>query len=84
MGPQPKAMSDGPGVLRRTRPVALKANSDAIPTKDEEDELRQIASALTVVAATSAAMPEAQLATLKKVSNNPSIFFARELPAPVE
>jgi hypothetical protein len=60
-------------------------NSDLIPTKDEETELRQVASALTVAAAASAAMPDAQLvATLKKVSNNPSLFFARELPAPVE
>jgi hypothetical protein len=64
---------------------APQVNSDAIPTADEETELRQIASALTVAAATSAAMPDAQLiATLSKVSNNPSLFLARELPAPVE
>jgi len=60
-------------------------NSNAVPTKDEEEELRQIASALTLAAAASVAMPPARLvATLNKVSNNPSLFFARELPAPVE
>src|SRR6266849_150880 len=60
-------------------------NSDAIPTKDEEEELRQIASALTVAAAASAEMPIGVLiATLKKVSTNPSLFFARKLPQPIE
>jgi hypothetical protein len=60
-------------------------NSDAIPTEDEGTELRQIASALTVAAAASAEMPIGVLiATLKKVSKNPSLFFARELPQPVE
>src|SRR5258706_8523264 len=64
---------------------APPVNSDVIPTKDEETELRQIASPLTIAAAASVAMPDAQLvATLKKVSNNPSLFLARELPAPVE
>jgi hypothetical protein len=59
--------------------------SDAIPTKDEEEELRQIASALTVAAAASADMPTGVLvATLQKVSKDPSLFFARELPQPVE
>ncbi|MEH2560849.1 hypothetical protein [Bradyrhizobium sp. AZCC 2289] len=58
-------------------------NSDAIPTADEETELRQIASALTVAA--SAAMPAGVLAaTLLTVSKNPGLFFTRELPAPVE
>src|SRR6266404_207917 len=60
-------------------------NSNAIPTKDEEEELRQIASALTVAAAASAEMPVGVLiASLKKVSKNPSLFPARELPQPVE
>jgi hypothetical protein len=60
-------------------------NSDAIPTKDEEEELRQIASALTVAAAASAAMPPGvPLATLLKVSKKPGLFLTRELPAPVE
>ena len=60
-------------------------NSDAIPTKDEETELRQIAGALTVAAAASGIMSTAVLvATLLKVSKKPSLFFTRELPAPVE
>ena len=60
-------------------------NSDATPTKDEEEELRQIASALTVAAAASVTMPAGVLvATLLKVSKKPSLFFTRELPAPVE
>jgi hypothetical protein len=60
-------------------------DSDAIPTQDEETELRQIASALTVAAAASEAMPTGVLvATLLKVSKKPSLFFARELPQPVE
>jgi hypothetical protein len=63
----------------------LGENSNVVPTKDEEEELRQIASALTVAAAASAEMPIGVLiATLKKVSKNPSLFFARELPQPVE
>jgi hypothetical protein len=60
-------------------------NSDAIPTKDEEEELRQIASALTVAAAASTVMPAGVLvATLQKVSKHPGLFFGRELPAAVE
>lgn len=59
--------------------------SDAIPTQDEETELRQIASALTVAAAASEVMPTGVLvATLLRVSKNPSLFFARELPQSVE
>jgi hypothetical protein len=60
-------------------------NSDATLTKDEEEELRQIASALAVALAASATMRTAVLvATLQKVSEKPSLFFARELPQPVE
>jgi hypothetical protein len=60
-------------------------NSDAVPTKDEEEGLRQIASALTVAAAASAEMPIGVLVeTLKKVSKNPGLFLPRELPQPVE
>jgi len=60
-------------------------NSTAIPTKDEEEELRQIASALTVAVAASAEMPIGELIeSLKKVSKNPSLFFPRTLPQPVE
>src|SRR5437588_6270847 len=60
-------------------------NSDAPPTKNEAEELRQIASALTVAAAASGTMPAGvMVATLLKVSKNPSLFFTRELPAPVE
>jgi hypothetical protein len=58
-------------------------NSDATPTANEEEELRQIAGALTVAAAVSAVMPAGVLAaTLLKVSRNPGL--TRELPAPVE
>src|SRR6266566_8047177 len=67
------------------RDVPAPENSDAMPTKDEEEELRQITSALTVAAAASAEMPTGVLiATLKKVSKNPSLFLPRELPQPVE
>ena len=60
-------------------------NSDAIPTQDEEEELRQIASALTFAGAASEVMPTGVLvATLLKVSKDPNLFFARGLPAPVE
>jgi hypothetical protein len=60
-------------------------NSDAIVTKDEEEELRQIANALTVAAAASAVMPPGVLiASLQKVSKDASLFFTRELAAPVE
>ncbi len=66
------------------RDLTPPASSDAVPTKDEEEELRQIASALTVAAAASEVIPARVLATLKKVSKNPNLFFARELPQPVE
>jgi len=67
------------------RDLSPPNNSEAIPTTDEAEELRQIASALTVAAAASATMPTAVLvATLEKVSKKPSLFFARELPQPVE
>jgi hypothetical protein len=60
-------------------------DSDAIPTKDEEEELRQIASALTVAVAASATMPTGVLvATLLKVSKNPSLLLERQLPQSVE
>jgi hypothetical protein len=58
-------------------------NSSA--TKNEEEELLQIAGALAVAAEASGIMPTAVLvATLLKVSKNPSLFVKRELPAPVE
>jgi hypothetical protein len=67
------------------RDLSPPKNSDEIPTKDEEDELRQIASALTEAAAASATMSTAELvATLLKVSKQPSLFMARELAQPVE
>ena len=60
-------------------------NPGAIPTQDEEAELRQIASALTVAAAASTVMPAGVLvATLLAVSKKPGLFFTRELPAAVE
>jgi hypothetical protein len=60
-------------------------NSSAIPTKNEEEELRQIGGALAVAAEASGIMSTAVLvATLRKVSKNPNLFFKRELPAPVE
>jgi hypothetical protein len=60
-------------------------NSDVLPTKGEEEEVRQIASALTVAAAAADAMPTGVLvATLEKVSKNPDLFFARDLPQPIE
>lgn len=60
-------------------------NSDVVPTRDEEEELRQIASALTFAGAASEVMPTGVLvATLLKVSKDPNLFFARGLPAPVE
>ena len=60
-------------------------NSSGIPTKYEEEELRQIASALTEAAAASDTMSTAVLvATLLKVSKSANLFFRRELPAPVE
>ena len=52
-------------------------NSSTIPTKDEEEELRQIASALTVAAAASATTPTGVLvATLQNISKQPSLFLA--------
>ena len=58
-------------------------NSSA--TKNEEEELLQIAGALAVAAEASGIMSTAVLvATLLKVSKNPSLFVKRELPAPVE
>ena len=60
-------------------------SSDAIPTKDEEELLRQIASALTVAAAACEVMPpRVLLATLQRVAKEPRLFFARQLPQPVE
>ena len=54
-------------------------------TEDEEAELRPIASALTRAAAASEVMPTGVLiATLKKVSKSPSLFFSGQLPAAVE
>jgi hypothetical protein len=62
-----------------------EVNSDAIPTKDEEEELRQIASALTFAAAASDVTPTGVLvATLQKVSKSPGLFLTHELPASVE
>jgi hypothetical protein len=55
------------------RDLSPPNNSEAIPTTDEAEELRQIASALTVAAAASATMPTAVLvATLEKVSKKPA------------
>jgi hypothetical protein len=52
-------------------------SSDVIPMKDEEGELRQIASALTVAAAASATTPTGVLvATLQNISKQPSLFLA--------
>jgi hypothetical protein len=60
-------------------------NPGAIPTQDEEAELRQIAGALAVAAAASTVMPASVLvATLLAVSKKPGLFFTRELPAAVE
>jgi hypothetical protein len=67
------------------RDLPVPENSDAVPTPDEEEELRQIASALTVAAAASAVMSTSVLvATLLKVSKDPKLFVPRELPQPVE
>ncbi len=60
-------------------------DSEGVPTTDEERELLPIAGALTAAAVESTVMPTAVLvATLLKVSKKPSLFFTRELPAPVE
>jgi hypothetical protein len=67
------------------RDLSPPGNSDETLTKDEEEELRQIASALTVAAAASEAMaPGVLVASLLKVSKKPGLFAARELPAAVE
>src|SRR5712692_2436230 len=67
------------------RDLSPPASTDAVPTKDEEEEVRQIASALTVAAAASAEMPIGVLIeTLKKVLKNPGLFLPRKLPQPVE
>src|SRR4030088_2706906 len=59
--------------------------ADQAITKDEETELRDIASALTIAAAASGAMPTAVLiASLLPVSESPSLFLSRQLPAAVE
>jgi hypothetical protein len=61
------------------------ANSSTAPTNEEEAELRQIASALTVAAEASGFMSTAVLvATLQRVLKNPSLFLRRELPAAIE
>jgi hypothetical protein len=61
------------------------ANPADILTEGEEAELRPIASALTVAAAASEAMTSAILiATLKRISKTPSLFFSGQLPAAVE
>jgi hypothetical protein len=55
------------------------------PTQAEEAELRPIATALTIAAAASELMSSGTLiATLKKVSKSPSLFFSGQLPAAVE
>jgi hypothetical protein len=54
-------------------------------TNEEEAELRPIASALTAAAAASEVMPNGILvASLKKISMVPSLFFTGALPGPVE
>ena len=60
-------------------------DSDGVPTTDEETELLPIAGALAAAAEASTVMPTAVLvATLRKVSKKPSLFFTRELPEAVE
>jgi hypothetical protein len=62
-----------------------EVNSSALPTKEEAEELRQIASALTVAAAASEVMPTGVLvATLQEVAKSPGLFRTLELPASVE
>jgi hypothetical protein len=54
-------------------------------TNDEKTELGRIATSLTIAAAASEAMPIGVLiATLKKVSDNPSLFFSGQLSGEVE
>lgn len=63
----------------------LEAESVGNPTRDEEAELRPIATALTFAAIAAEVMPSGRLiATLKKVSKSPSLFFSGQLPAAVE
>src|SRR5205823_14317569 len=65
--------------------VPPEENSDSVATKHEEEELRQIASALTLAAAASEMMPAGvMVATLEKVQSNPSLLLTGELPQPVE
>ena len=65
--------------------VPPEENSASVATKDEEDELRQIASALTLAAVVSEMMPAGvMVATLEKVQSNPSLLLTGELPQPVE
>jgi hypothetical protein len=60
-------------------------DSEGVPTTEEERELLPIAGALAAAAVESTVMPTAVLvASLLKVSKKPSLFFTRELPAPVE
>jgi len=54
-------------------------------TKDEEEELSPIVRALMEAAITSESMPERiLLATLQKVTKDPSCYFSSELPAAVQ
>ena len=65
--------------------VPPEENSDSVATKHEEEELRQIASALTLAAVVSEMMPAGvMVATLEKVQSNPSLLLTGELPQPVE
>ena len=60
-------------------------NSYPVLTKYEAEELLQIAGALTAAAEASGVMkPAVLVATLQKVIKKPTLFFSRELPAPVE
>jgi hypothetical protein len=55
------------------------------PTQEEEAELQRIATALTNAAVASEAMTSRVLvATLKKVSKNPALFFSGQLPGAVD
>jgi hypothetical protein len=69
---------------KRDLPVP-EGDSEGVPTTEEERELLPIAGALAAAAVESTVMPTAVLvASLLKVSKKPSLFFTRELPAPVE
>jgi len=62
-----------------------EADSAGSLTVDEKAELGAIATALTIAAVASDAMPTAVLiATLHKVSSCPLLFFSGQLPAAVE